>query len=32
MSYTEAMAKYAELGVDTDTAIERLRNVPIASV
>ncbi len=30
MSYTEAKAKYAALGVDTDAAIERLKTVPVA--
>ena len=30
MSYIEAKARYAALGVDTDAAIERLRNVPVA--
>ena len=30
MSYTEAKAKYAALGVDTEAAIERLRTVPVA--
>ena len=30
MSYTEAKARYAALGVDTDAAIERLRTVPVA--
>ncbi len=30
MSYLEAKAKYAALGVDTDAAIARLRTVPIA--
>ena len=30
MSYIEAKAKYAALGVDTDAAIERLKTVPVA--
>ncbi|MBP3703904.1 MAG: L-rhamnose isomerase, partial [Clostridia bacterium] len=30
MSYTEAKAKYAALGIDTDAAIERLKTVPVA--
>ncbi len=30
MSYTEAKAKYAALGVDTDAAIEQLKTVPVA--
>ncbi len=30
MSYLEAKAKYAAIGVDTDAAIERLKTVPIA--
>ncbi len=30
MSYLEAKAKYAALGVDADAAIERLRTVPVA--
>ncbi len=30
MSYLEAKAKYAALGVDTDAAIERLKKVPVA--
>jgi len=30
LSYLEAKAKYAGLGVDTDAAIERLKTVPIA--
>ena len=30
MSYLEAKAKYAALGVDTDTAIARLKTVPVA--
>ena len=30
MSYQEARAKYAALGVDTDEAIERLKTVPVA--
>ena len=30
MSYTEAKAKYAALGVDTDAAIARLKSVPVA--
>lgn len=30
MSYNEAKAKYAALGVDTDAAIEKLKNVPVA--
>ncbi len=30
MSYQEAKAKYATLGVDTDAAIERLKTVPVA--
>ena len=30
MSYTEAKARYAALGIDTDAAIERLRTVPVA--
>ena len=30
MSYMEAKAKYAALGVDTDAAIAKLKNVPVA--
>ncbi len=30
MSYEEARAKYAALGVDTDAAIQRLKTVPVA--
>lgn len=30
MSYIEAKKKYAALGIDTDAAIEKLKNVPIA--
>ena len=30
MSYLEAKAKYGALGVDTDAAIEKLKNVPLA--
>ncbi len=30
MSYLEAQARYAALGVDTDAAIERLKTVPVA--
>jgi len=30
MSYAEAKAKYAAYGVDTDAAIARLKNVPVA--
>lgn len=30
MSYSEAKAKYAALGVDTDAAIERLKTVPVS--
>ena len=30
MSYIEAKAKYATLGIDTDKAIEKLKNVPLA--
>ncbi|MBQ9966650.1 MAG: L-rhamnose isomerase [Clostridia bacterium] len=30
MSYTEAKARYAALGVDVDAAMETLKNVPIA--
>ena len=30
MSYAEAKAKYAALGVDTDAAIEKLKSVPVA--
>ena len=30
MSYIEAKAKYAALGIDTDAAIVKLRNVPVA--
>ncbi len=30
MSYLEAKAKYAALGIDTDAAIERLKSVPVA--
>ena len=30
MSYVEAKAKYAALGVDTDAAIAKLKNVPLA--
>ncbi len=30
MSYLEAKAKYAALGVDTDAAIAKLKNVPLA--
>ena len=29
MRYTEAKARYAAIGVDTDAAIARLKNVPI---
>ena len=30
MSYTEAKAKYAALGIDTDAAIQNLKTVPVA--
>ena len=30
MSYAEAKAKYATLGIDTDAAISKLKNVPVA--
>lgn len=30
MSYAEAKAKYATIGVDTDTAIAKLKNVPVS--
>ena len=30
MSYMEAKAKYAALGIDTDAAISKLKNVPVA--
>ena len=30
MSYLEAKAKYAALGIDTDAAIAKLKNVPVA--
>ena len=30
MSYAEAKASYAALGIDTDAAIEKLKNVPLA--
>ena len=30
MSYLEAKAKYAALGIDTDAAIARLKTVPVA--
>ena len=30
MSYVEAKAKYAALGIDTDAAIAKLKNVPLA--
>ena len=30
MSYIEAKKKYAALGIDTDAAIEKLKNVPVA--
>ena len=30
MSYTEAKARYAAIGVDTDAAIARLKTVPIS--
>ncbi len=30
MSYTEAKAKYAALGIDTDKAIAKLKSVPVA--
>ena len=30
MSYSEAKAKYASLGLDTDAAIERLKSVPVS--
>ena len=30
MSYLEAKAKYAALGIDTDSAIARLKNVPLS--
>lgn len=30
MSYTEAKAKYAALGIDTDAAIQKLKTVPVA--
>ena len=30
MSYLEAKAKYAALGIDTDAAIEKLKSAPVA--
>ena len=30
MSYTEAKAKYAALGIDTDAAIQTLKTVPVS--
>ena len=30
MSYSEAKAKYAKLGIDTDSAIEQLKKIPVA--
>ena len=30
MPYLEAKAKYAALGIDTDAAIAKLRNVPVS--
>ena len=30
MSYAEAKAKYAALGIDTDAAIAKLKTVPVA--
>ena len=30
MSYMEAKAKYAKMGIDTDAAIEKLRTVPVS--
>ena len=30
MSYAEAKVKYAALGVDTDAAIAKLKNIPVA--
>lgn len=30
MSYLEAKEKYAKIGVDTDKAIETLKNVPVS--
>ena len=30
MSYEEARKRYAALGVDADTAIERLKKVPVS--
>ena len=30
MSYAEAKAKYAALGIDTDAAMEKLKNVPVS--
>ena len=30
MSYMEARAKYAALGIDTDAAIAKLKNVPVS--
>ena len=30
MSYAEAKAKYAALGIDTDAAISKLKNVPVS--
>ena len=30
MSYTEAKEKYAARGVDADSAIERLKTIPVA--
>ncbi|MGM9601478.1 MAG: L-rhamnose isomerase [Faecousia sp.] len=30
MSCTEAKAKYADLGIDTDAAIAKLKAVPVA--
>ena len=30
MSYLEAKAKYAAIGIDTDAAIAKLKDVPVA--
>ena len=30
MSYAEAKAKYAAIGIDTDAAIQKLKSVPVA--
>ncbi len=30
MNYAEAKKEYAKLGIDTDSAIERIMNVPVS--